>query len=120
ARAATAADEAEVHDELAKLGKVVAARPVDPKLVAVLLPLSGKYAAIGSELKLAIQLAPAEGTQWLFLDTKGEPEAAVSAVETAVQKGAVAILGPVGTKEALSAARAAALHDVPIGLLAPA
>lgn len=120
ARAATAADEAEVHDELGELGKLVAAPPVDPKTVAVLLPLSGKYATIGSELKLAIQLAPAEGTQWLFLDTKGEPEAAVSAVETAMAKGAVAILGPVGTKEALAAARAAALHDIPIALLAPA
>jgi branched-chain amino acid transport system substrate-binding protein len=120
ARAATAADEADVHAELAALGKILAASPVDPKVIAVLLPLTGKYATIGSELKLAIQLAPAEGTTWLFLDTKGEPDAAVAAVETAAKSGAIAILGPVGTREAIAAARAATLHDLPIGLLAPA
>lgn len=120
ARAATAADEAEVHAELAALGKVLAAPPVDPKVIAVLLPLTGKYASIGSELKLAIQLAPADGATWLFLDTKGEPEGAIAAVETAVKNGAVAILGPIGTREATAAARAATLHDLPIGLLAPA
>jgi hypothetical protein len=40
-------------------------------------------------------------------------------VDTAAQKGAVAILGPVGTREAVAAARAASLHGIPIALLAP-
>jgi ABC-type branched-subunit amino acid transport system substrate-binding protein len=56
----------------------------------------------------------------LFLDTKGEPEAAAAAVETAFAKGAVAILGPVGEREASAAARAASLRGLPIALLAPA
>src|SRR5207253_969546 len=68
----------------------------------------------------AVQLAQASGTSWLFIDTKGEPDGAVAAVEQAVAKGAAAILGPVGEREGLAAARAAALHDIPIGLLAPA
>jgi len=121
ARAASAADEASVHAELVELGKLVAAAPaVQPKTIAVLLPLSGKFASVGSELKAAIQVAPSEGASWLFLDTKGEVDAAVAAVEQAYAKGAIAILGPAGEREAIAAARAAALHGIPIGLLAPA
>ncbi|MDB4953232.1 MAG: ABC-type branched-chain amino acid transport system periplasmic component-like protein [Myxococcales bacterium] len=120
ARAASAADQSEVHAELAALGGELATAPVDPAIVAVLLPLSGRFAAIGSELEVAIELAPAEGTQWKFFDTKGEPEAAALAVEAAAKQGAVAILGPVGARETLAAARAASLRQIPIALLAPA
>jgi ABC-type branched-subunit amino acid transport system substrate-binding protein len=117
ARATTAADEADVHAELTALAKVTAATPVDANVVAVLLPLSGKYGAIGAELRK--QIEQVTDTKWLFHDTKGEPDGAVVAVETAAKKGVVAILGPVGTKEAISAARAATLHGIPIALLAP-
>jgi len=120
ARSSTAADEANVHAELAALATSLAEPPVDAKLVAVLLPLTGKYSAIGSELAAAIRLAPAGGTTWVFLDTKGEPDGAAAAVEAAVGKGCVGVLGPVGEREAIAAARAAALHGLPIGLLAPA
>jgi ABC-type branched-subunit amino acid transport system substrate-binding protein len=126
ARAASAADEAEVHAELGALAKAVATTPVDPNVVAVLLPLSGRFSSIGAELRAAIELAPADGgggkskAKWLFIDTKGEPDGAAAAVDTAVQKGAIAILGPVGTREAIAAARAASLHQIPIALLAPA
>lgn len=120
ARAASAADEAEVHTELVALGAALAAPVVDDKLVVVLLPLSGKFAAIGNELRAAIQFAPAEGTKWKFVDTKGNPDDAAAAVEQAHKAGAIGILGPVGEREALAAARAAALRQIPIGLLAPA
>ena len=120
ARASSAADEPTVHGELVKLGAELAAQVVDAKTIAVLLPLSGRFSPIGSELRAAIQLAPAAGTKWLFLDTRGEPAGAVAAVETAVAKGAIGILGPVGEKEAVAAARAAALRRIPIALLAPA
>lgn len=120
ARAATAADRASVATELDALGKLVAAPFVDGKTIAVLLPLSGRFSGIGFEFKAAIQLAPAEGTSWLFLDTKGEPEAAAAAVEQAYAKGALGILGPVGEREAIVAARAASLRGLPIALLAPA
>lgn len=119
ARAASAADRARVP-ELDALAKQVAAPFVDPKTIAVLLPLSGRFAAIGFELKAAISIAPAEGTRWLFLDTRGEPDGAVAAVEQAAAKGAVAILGPVGEREAIASARAASLANIPIALLAPA
>ena len=119
ARAATAADEARVHADLAALAPELAEPPVDPATIAVLLPLSGRYAALGAELRAAIELVPAQNARWLFLDTRGEPDGAAAAVVTARAKGALAILGPVGSREALSAARAAALAQIPIALLAP-
>nr|MBA3396496.1 penicillin-binding protein activator [Deltaproteobacteria bacterium] len=120
ARATHAADEAAVRGELSALAAKLAAPPVDPKVVAVLLPLTGRFSAIGSEFKVAIQLAPSEGATWLFLDTRGEVDGAIAAVETAFAKGATAILGPVGEREAVAAARAATLRGIPIALLAPA
>jgi ABC-type branched-subunit amino acid transport system substrate-binding protein len=85
----------------------------------VLLPLSGRYAGVGSELRTAIELAPAQGTKWLFLDTKGDAETAAAAVALAAKQGAVAILGPVGAHEVSAAARAAAIRNIPIALLGP-
>jgi ABC-type branched-subunit amino acid transport system substrate-binding protein len=119
ARAATAADEATVHAELAALGAALAAPPVDATTIAVLLPLSGRFASVGSELRAAIELAPVQGTHWLFLDTRGEPDGAAAAVDVAIAHGAVAILGPVGAREVLAAARAASLRELPIALLGP-
>jgi ABC-type branched-subunit amino acid transport system substrate-binding protein len=119
ARAASAADEASVHAELVALGKDLGTAAIDPVTVAVLLPLSGRFSGIGSELRVAIELARDGEVKWLFLDTKGEPDGAVAAVELAAQKGALAIMGPVGTRETLAAARAASLRQIPIALLAP-
>ena len=116
-RAASAADEKTWHPQLTALAGECAEAPVT-ETIAVLLPLSGRYAAIGNELRAAIELVP--DAKWKFLDTRGEPEGAAAAVEQAWKAGAIAILGPVGTREAVSAARAAALHEIPIGLLAPA
>jgi ABC-type branched-subunit amino acid transport system substrate-binding protein len=120
ARAALAADRDAVSSGVSELTPKLAQPPVDPKTIAVLLPLSGRFSSIGMELEVAIKLAPASGTKWLFLDTKGEPDGAIAAVEQAVQKGATAILGPVGEREAIAASRAAMMHGIPIGLLAPA
>ncbi|MEO8843169.1 MAG: penicillin-binding protein activator [Kofleriaceae bacterium] len=122
ARAAAAADETDVHAEVAALAAELAELidgAVKPDVIAVLLPLSGKFAAVGAELRAAIQLAPARGTKWLFLDTKGEADGATAAVEFAASRGAIAILGPVGTREVTAAARAAALRAIPIALLGP-
>ncbi|HEY4177064.1 MAG TPA: penicillin-binding protein activator [Kofleriaceae bacterium] len=119
-RASTAADEPSVHGELTALAPLVADHVVQRDTVAVLLPLSGRFSALGRELRAAIELAPANGTKWLFLDTQGDAAGAVAAVEQANAKGAIAILGPVGQREALAAARAATLDRLPIALLAPA
>ncbi len=119
-RAARAADETDVHAALAALAGELTVPATDPALVAVLLPLTGPYSAIGSELRVAVELAPASGTRWLYLDTRGTPEGAAAAVDAAAARGVVAILGPVGQREAIAAARVAVLHDLAIALLAPA
>ncbi|HEY0190443.1 MAG TPA: penicillin-binding protein activator, partial [Kofleriaceae bacterium] len=120
-RAGRAADAATVRAELAALAAALAPSPkIDAGKIAVLLPLSGPYAAIGSELRIAIELAPASGARWQFLDTHGTTEGATAAVEAAHAQGAIGVLGPVGQREAVAAARAAALHGLPIALLAPA
>jgi ABC-type branched-subunit amino acid transport system substrate-binding protein len=119
ARAASAADEPSVHAELAALAAELAEPPVDAAVVAVLLPLSGRFAAIGAEARAAIELAPADGARWSFVDTRGEADGAAAAVARARELGAIAIVGPIGAREAIAAARAAALRRMPIALLAP-
>ncbi len=119
ARAATGGDAGELRDAIAALAAELVDVPVRPELVAVLLPLSGRFGSVGAELRTAIELAPAQGTRWLFVDTRGEPAGAEAAVEAAAKQGAVAILGPVGAREVTVAARAAALRGIPIALLGP-
>lgn len=123
-RATSAADPAaaaELAGELAALaaagGPALAA--VQPTKVAVLLPLSGRFAAVGAELRRAVESLPPSGVQWQFLDTRGDPAGAQAAVEQAADGGAVAALGPAGDREALAAAKRAAQRGLPIALLAP-
>ncbi|MBE7447861.1 MAG: hypothetical protein HS111_02875 [Kofleriaceae bacterium] len=72
---------------------LAAAGPVDPALVAVLLPLSGRHARVGAELRLAIELAPAAGARRVFLDTGGDPATRRRGVDRAAAEGAIAVLG---------------------------
>lgn len=111
--------QADVQAPCSQLPDAEASAKVDPRAIAVLLPLSGTYAAIGSELRVAIELAPASNARWIFIDTRGTSEGAAAAVETAYARGAIGVLGPVGQREAIAASRAAALRRLPIALLAP-
>lgn len=115
----TAVDE--LGRALAELAAAAGPAPalVAPGKVAVLLPLSGRFAAVGAELRRAIESAPAAGVQWQFLDTRGEPAGAQAAVDQAAQGGAVAALGPAGDRESLAAAKRAAQRGLPIALLSP-
>lgn len=96
---------------------------VDVRSIAVLLPLSGRFAAVGKELRAAIALAREHDkgdVELVFLDTQGTPEGARAAVERAVyDQAALAILGPVGERESMAAAARATDFGVPIALLAP-
>jgi len=97
----------------------------DPTRVTVLLPLSGRHAGVGREMRLAIEIAAAEmepggGRAALqFRDTRGEAAEAERLVDRAAADGTVGILGPVGQAEAGAAAARAVDRGVPIGLLAP-
>ena len=96
---------------------------VDPALVAVLLPLEGRHAALGREIRAAIEIAGAgaagRGARLRFLDTRGEAELAARRVEEASEAGAIAVLGPVGVAEGDAAAARARALGLPIALLAP-
>ncbi|MEZ4359511.1 MAG: penicillin-binding protein activator [Kofleriaceae bacterium] len=119
AEAALAADPApapELARALAELQGRARVPAAATARVAVLLPLSGRFASIGAELRRAIEAAAPRG--WLFLDTAGVPDRAVDAVERAAAAGVAAILGPVGEREALAASRRAAQQGIPMALLA--
>ena len=118
--ARAAPDRATVAATIDAVAAQLASRaPVAGDVVAVLLPLSGRFAPIGKELRLAIELAPANGARRVFLDTQGDPAEAAAAVDRAMAQGALAVLGPVGVREAEAAARRAAERGMPIALLAP-
>jgi len=119
-------------------------KPAGRSSIAVLLPLSGKYARIGREMRLAIEIAaapdvapppdaapaedgadeseearPAARVSLRFHDTRGDAAEAGRQVERAAVEGAIAVLGPVGQAEARVAAERAVEHGLAIGLLAP-
>ncbi|MCE9578920.1 MAG: penicillin-binding protein activator [Deltaproteobacteria bacterium] len=101
------------------LGKSLGA-PVDRATIAVLVPRTGRFAGLGKELEVAIRIAASgTGVKLVVLDTGGDEPGAVAAVDKAIAAGAVAILGPVGEREAQAAARRASAAGVPIALLAP-
>jgi ABC-type branched-subunit amino acid transport system substrate-binding protein len=95
--------------------------PVDATLIAVLLPMSGPYAAIGEELwaGMALALDEKSATRITVFDTLGTEEGARRAVQAARDAGALLALGPAGRNESRAAARAAAAVELPIALLAP-
>ncbi len=113
-------------------------RPARGTRIAVLLPLSGRFARLGREMRLAIEIAgsprvgdgesegegeregPTAGRVELrFFDTRGEEAEAGRLVARAAAEGAAGILGPVGQAEARAAAARSIEHGLPIGLLAP-
>lgn len=72
---------------------------LDPNAIGVLLPLSGKYAAVGKKMQEAIELgfASAAGERrLLFTDTGESAETAIAALESlALDQGVIAVIGPV-------------------------
>ncbi len=66
--------------------------------VALLLPLSGRHARLGTALRNAAQLALFERAgplfELMFLDTGGTPDGARTAARTAISDGAALIIGP--------------------------
>lgn len=122
-RHVTADDHVADHVDAGVDAAAVADAPPAPAiardLIAVLVPRSGPYAAIGAELEAAIALAPADGARRLIIDTAGDPARAAVAVDEAVAAGAVAILGPVGAIESAAAVAAAQVRQIPIAVLAP-
>lgn len=103
---------------------VQAAGTVKPTLVGIVLPLTGDLKAFADQalngIALTLDLQNRAGLQVEVVDTKGEPDAAAEAVEQLAQKGAIAILGPLGIAEGLAASTRAQQLGIPIVSLARA
>ena len=86
--------------------------------VALLLPLSGKFAYLGNPMLNAAQMAVFDvaGGQFelMIFDTAGEPDRAAEAARTAIEQGARLIIGPLLAASTRAAAPWAQAAGVPI------
>lgn len=101
--------------------RAAANRPPDFHRIAVLLPLTGKYAQPAASLRSAIEQAGAElggGYTLAFYDTAGSPDQCSTALQKAViEEGATIVIGPLTKEEAAKCAPAAqALHTAMLTL----
>jgi ABC-type branched-subunit amino acid transport system substrate-binding protein len=87
-----------------------------PKVVGVVLQLSGQYKLIGEAVVRGIRLAlQGSDIELVVKDSKGDPSVAGKAVEElAFDDGAIAILGPLWVEESKRAALVAEQLEVPI------
>jgi len=95
--------------------------PVDPIAIGCILPLSGRNAAYGNRALDAVLLAAgvfnaAKETpiRLLIEDSQSDPAVAGAAVEKLASAGIICILGPLGSQEAVEAAKEAQRLKVPI------
>ncbi len=103
--------------ELAKgLLRALDGAAVDTNVIAVILPLSGKYAAVGQQIKEALEFGFGTSARRLVTyDSGATPESAVAALEKAVlEDGAIAVVGPLLSDETAAMVAAAESLHVPM------
>lgn len=110
-----AATVAQGDDKVRADGLVTALRGAveDPRTIVVLVPMSGKYEAVGKQVRDALGFGFGNGNATLrFVDSGASPETAVAALDKAVlEDGAIAVVGPMLSDETEAVlARAEALH----------
>ncbi len=102
----------------APIAPTLKAGPKGEVRAALLVPLSGPSAAIGTMLSSAAQLAVFEVGDEHFdlipVDTKGTPDGAAAAARQALTQGADIILGPVFSPEVKAAAPVARQQSIPV------
>jgi len=90
----------------------------DPRVIAVLLPMSGKYRGVGAQLKKALQMGwgtGGGGRKLVFLDTGADQASASAAMEKAVfELRAVAVVGPLRSELAGEVAQIAQATRTPL------
>lgn len=96
----------------------VAERSVDPARIGVVLPLSGRYGGAGRQVQQAIEYgwrrSGASG-KLVFVDSGSSPSTAAQAVEDlVVNKGVIAVIGPLLSPETDAVVNAAELLGVPL------
>lgn len=94
----------------------VPGQPVQGRQVAALLPLSGRYAALGQGMLQAVQLAltPPGSPPLDVEDTGGTPQGAAGAARAALAKGAGLFIGPLTAGETAAVAPIAQAANVPV------
>ncbi len=96
---------------------------VDPRTIGVILPLSGRQAAIGQKALRGIQLGlgvfgKASGFRLAVIDSEGNPDVARRAVDRLVQEdNVIALIGGLLAKTASAEAAKAQEYGVPMILL---
>jgi branched-chain amino acid transport system substrate-binding protein len=99
------------------LARLTARFIVDGRTIGVILPLTGKYEQYGQRSLAAIKLAlrPDPTIRLVVKDTQGDPAVVSQAVEDLVLLDhVIAIIGPLFSNEALSAAQKAEELSVPL------
>jgi len=86
---------------------------IRPNLVTVLLPLSGKFKAVGRNVQEALEWG-AGSVRLQVVDSGGTAETAVEALEQAVDDGAIAVVGPLLSDETDAVVAAAERRHVPL------
>jgi len=107
-----------MRDQLRSSGKV------NPNLVGIVLPLTGKFKPFAESMldaiALQLDLQGRGAVQVVIKDSRNEPEGAQQAVEELAREGALVIIGPIGLAEGTAAATRAQQLGVPIVSLARA
>ncbi len=89
-----------------------------PPKVALLLPLTGRAAAVGKALRNAAELAlfdiATEDFALAFYDTASSPQTAAAAARSAINEGADMIIGPLFADSARSVGPVAQAANVPV------
>jgi len=97
---------------------VQASGMVRPNLIGIVLPLTGDLKPFSDQalngIALMLDLQNRGAIKVEVIDSKGEADAAADAVAQLAEKGAIAILGPLGIPEGLAAAVRAQQLGVPI------
>jgi ABC-type branched-subunit amino acid transport system substrate-binding protein/predicted negative regulator of RcsB-dependent stress response len=92
--------------------------PLNPRLLGIVLPLTGDLKGFADQalngIALTLDLQGRGSLMVEVVDTKGEPDAAADAVDQLAQRGAIAILGPLGIAEGLAAATRAQQLGIPL------
>ena len=99
---------------------ILSAKPETELRIGLLVPLSGRYAALGDEIRRGAEMAlfktGRDNVTLLFLDTKGG-DAAADAALTGVKNDVDIFIGPLFTPAVVAARAVAARHQTPMLLL---
>ncbi|MEZ4485352.1 MAG: penicillin-binding protein activator [Syntrophotaleaceae bacterium] len=109
------------REEAVKLRDRLSGAPVKSRVLGVILPLSGRYAAFGKAVRRGMELALEQfgsvesPVQLLFRDSAGDPEHSARMVsELANTEQVLAVLGPLTGAAAEAAAARAQLERLPL------